>query len=116
MLRSDPRIHYKMYKAKKNMVYAALFSFAVLGGLGLSQNAKADTVENNNTAPTVQTTVNSAQSTTDAIPQSMLTQSAVPTQPVSAQPVVNNQANSASNVSNQTPTTILIKLTSILKI
>ena len=107
MLRSDPRIHYKMYKAKKNMVYAALFSFAVLGGLGLSQNAKADTVENNNTAPTVQTTVNSAQSTTDAIPQSMLTQSAVPTQPVSAQPVVNNQANSASNVSNQTPTTIL---------
>ena len=123
MLRSDPRIHYKMYKAKKNMVYAALFSFAVLGGLSLSQNAKADTVENNNVTPTVQTTVNSAQSTTGATPQSMPTQSAVPTQspvaslntvnsistsqPVSAQPVVNNQANSASNVSNQTPMTTL---------
>ena len=123
MLRSDPRIHYKMYKAKKNMVYAALFSFAVLGGLSLSQNAEADTVENTNTVPAVQTVTNSAQSTTGATPQSMPTQSAVPTQssaadvntvnsaptvqPVSAQPVVNNQANSASNVSNQTPMTTL---------
>ena len=123
MLRSDPRIHYKMYKAKKNMVYATLFSFAVLGGLGLSQNAEADTVKNTNTAPTVQTTVNSAQPTTGATPQSMPTQSAMPTQspaadmnavnsaptsqPTSAQPVVNSQANSASNVSNQTPTNTL---------
>ena len=123
MLRSDPRIHYKMYKAKKNMVCAALFSFAVLGGLGLSQNAKADTVENTNVTPAVQTTVNSAQSTTGATPQSMPTQSAVPTQssaadvntvspsadaqPVSAQPVVNSQDDSASNANNQTQTTTL---------
>ncbi len=107
MLRSDPRIHYKMYKAKKNMVYATLFSFAVLGGLGLSQNAKADIVENNNVTPTVQTVANSAQSTTGAIPQSMPTQSAVPTQPTSAQPVVNSQNGSASNAASQTPTTTL---------
>ena len=123
MLRSDPRIHYKMYKAKKNMVYAALFSFAILGGLGLSQNAKADTVENNSITPAVQTVANSAQSTTGATPQSMLTQSAVPTQspaaalntsnsaptaqPVSAQPVSTNKANSASNVADQDQTTTL---------
>ena len=123
MLRSDPRIHYKMYKAKKNMVYATLFSFAVLGGLGFSQNAKADTVENTNVTPTVQTTVNSAQSTTGATPQPMPTQSAVPTQssaadvnavnstptaqPVPAQPVVNSQDDSASKAANQTPTTTL---------
>ena len=123
MLRSDPRIHYKMYKAKKDMVYATLFSFAVLGGLGLSQNAEADTVENNNVTPAVQTTVNSAQSTTGATPQSMPTQSAVPTQspaaalnavnsaptaqPVSAQPIVNSQDGSASNVASQTQITTL---------
>ena len=123
MLRSDLRIHYKMYKAKKNMVYAALFSFAVLGGLGLSQNAKADTVENNNVTPAVQTVTNSAQSTTGATPQSMPTQSAVPTQssaadvnavnsasatqPVSAQPIVNSQDDSASNAASQAPTTTL---------
>ena len=110
MLRSDPRIHYKMYKAKKNMVYAALFSFAVLGGLGLSQNAKADTVENNNVTPTVQTAAVTSQST--ATPQSSAADvnavNSTPTaQPVSAQPVVNSQANSASNAGDQTQITTL---------
>ena len=110
MLRSDPRIHYKMYKAKKNMVYATLFSFAVLGGLGLSQSAKADTVENNNVTPTVQTTATTSQSatSTQSSAAGMNAVNSAPTsQPTSAQPVVNSQANSASNVSNQTPTTTL---------
>ena len=124
MLKTDTKEHYKMYKSGKQMVNAMLLSaLIVTGGLTLSQTAKADTVGNASSQPTVQTTVNSAQSTTDATPQSMPTQSAVPTQspaadvntansaptaqPVSAQPVSNNQTNSASNVSNQTPTTTL---------
>ena len=102
MLRSDPRIHYKMYKAKKNMVYAALFSFAVLGGLGLSQNAKADTVENTNVTPAVQTmTAQSSAADVNAV------NSAPTAQPVSAQPVVNSQDDSVSNAASQTPTTTL---------
>ena len=102
MLRSDPRIHYKMYKAKKNMVYAALFSFAVLGGLGFSQNAEADTVENTNVTPAVQTmTAQSSAADVNAV------NSAPTAQPVPAQPVVNSQDDSASHVASQTPTTTL---------
>ena len=91
MLRSDPRIHYKMYKAKKNMVYAALFSFAVLGGLGLSQNAKADTVENTENQPVVQTEVNSATPVTQT------------NQPASAAPTT--EVNTFNVSQNNTPVT-----------
>ena len=105
MLRSDPRIHYKMYKAKKNMVYATLFSFAVLGGLGFSQNAKADTVENNNVTPTVQTTTATPQST--AAPQSSAADVNAVNSAPTTQPIVSNQDDSASNVDNQIQTTTL---------
>ena len=118
MLRSDPRIHYKMYKAKKDMVYATLFSFAVLGGLGFSQNAKADTVENTASQPVVTTVGNSnitsaptSQPTTDVTTShaaNVNTANSAPTaQPVAAQSVSNSNTNSASNVADQTQMTPL---------
>ena len=109
MLRSDYKTHYKMYKAKKNVVYATMFTFAMLGSLGLAQTAKADTTENASSQPTVQTTVNSAAQATNQTVANSAVNSTVPASQVSAAPSsvtpaapVNQPSQAASTVAPAT--------------
>lgn len=63
-MKNNNAMHYKMYKAKKNIVFAGLATTAVLAGLTLSNvnnTAHADTVSGANTTAVASTSASSAQ-------------------------------------------------------
>lgn len=93
------KIHYKMYKAKKNIVYASLFTAGLIPSLMLSQQALADTqIDGANT----QANINTTSTNKLAVPAIQLTPKNVNTSSQTATST-NTQNNSKSVNSSDTP-------------